>query len=57
MQEPVFELFTNLSSEFDSRYQSDPNFIERWQCWTTFIDRYLEPGDVVYDLGCGPGVF
>ena len=50
-------LFSGMSDEFDARYGEDPNFIERASRWKELIDRYVRPGAVVYDLGCGPGVF
>ena len=57
MAEEIFSLFSGLSSDFDQKYQKDPNFIQRMKCWSGFIDKYLMPGRLVYDLGCGPGVF
>src|SRR5688572_33076914 len=53
----VFDMFSGMSEDFDTKYQGDPNFIQRLEAWTTCIDSYLKPGDTVYDLGCGPGVF
>ena len=57
MAEEIFTVFSDLSLEFDKKYKGDPNFIQRMDLWSASIDKHVHPGDVVYDLGCGSGVF
>jgi 2-polyprenyl-3-methyl-5-hydroxy-6-metoxy-1,4-benzoquinol methylase len=57
MTADVFHMFTDLSSDFEKKYDNDPNFKERLKCWTAVLDKYIAAGKQVYDLGCGPGVF
>jgi 2-polyprenyl-6-hydroxyphenyl methylase/3-demethylubiquinone-9 3-methyltransferase len=57
MAEEIFTVFSDLSQAFDNKYKDDPNFIQRMECWTKEIDKYIRQGDIVYDLGCGSGVF
>jgi 2-polyprenyl-6-hydroxyphenyl methylase/3-demethylubiquinone-9 3-methyltransferase len=43
------------ASRFDDRYQRSAMFRERVSVWGSAIEKYVAPGSVVLDLGCGPG--
>lgn len=44
-----------IAGAFAARYSASPRFAERLALWRATIDDLVEPGNVVADLGCGPG--
>ena len=57
MDKNIFEMFSDLSSDFDEKYRKDKNFFQRINCWTEAIGKYVKKDMLVYDIGCGSGVF
>ncbi len=42
---------------FSGKYDTSPDFQERFRVWTGLFARYVRPTDAVLDLGCGSGIF
>jgi 2-polyprenyl-3-methyl-5-hydroxy-6-metoxy-1,4-benzoquinol methylase len=42
---------------FDEKYNTRPDFRERWTIWKVLLDRYFSRGNAVLDAGCGSGLF
>ncbi|MGE5582542.1 MAG: class I SAM-dependent methyltransferase [Bacillota bacterium] len=51
------EWFSQHAEEFDSRYQDNKIFRERYEIWTKTISKFSDPSYKVLDIGCGSGVF
>jgi glycosyltransferase involved in cell wall biosynthesis/ubiquinone/menaquinone biosynthesis C-methylase UbiE len=49
--------FSSEAAKFDSQYDSDAGFSERYQLWSRLIREACRPGCRVLDAGCGTGVF
>jgi SAM-dependent methyltransferase len=47
---------SEISSDFHATYKTDPNRKERIAVWRNLIARYVTPGKLAYDLGCGSGM-
>lgn len=57
MSKNIFEMFSEMSSDFDEKYRKDKNFFQRVGCWTEAISKYVKEDALVYDIGCGSGIF
>ncbi|HEX3048424.1 MAG TPA: class I SAM-dependent methyltransferase [Bacillota bacterium] len=53
----AIEWFSENAVAFDSQYQDDPNFKERYEIWTKTINKYSDSNYQVLDIGCGSGIF
>jgi 2-polyprenyl-3-methyl-5-hydroxy-6-metoxy-1,4-benzoquinol methylase len=49
--------FTEYVQQFHAYYQDRPEFRERLDIWRELLDRYVVPGGVAIDMGCGTGIF
>ena len=47
---------SEIASDFHATYESDPNRKDRIVVWRRLISRFVKPGALAYDLGCGPGI-
>ncbi len=57
MENTVVESLSKNAGTFADRYSHKPNFIQRYEVWTSVIDHWSEDVKTAYDMGCGPGVF
>lgn len=57
MKQTAEIFFSDNAVDFDSHYESNPEFRERFEVWTTLLDKYTDNTQEVLDLGCGSGVF
>ena len=48
--------FSENAQQFDSLYQTIPEFAQRLTLWRALIDRYSSPATLTLDIGCGSGV-
>lgn len=48
---------SEVSKKFDNHYYKSSLFKERFQIWSSLINKYLRKEDVVLDAGCGSGIF
>jgi 2-polyprenyl-6-hydroxyphenyl methylase/3-demethylubiquinone-9 3-methyltransferase len=46
---------SDIAKEFDGRYKSSRQFIERLEVWNAIIRAYTTPDSDVLDAGCGSG--
>lgn len=53
----IFDFFSGISEDFARKYQRAPDFQERFRVWTALLDRYMTPGGLAVDVGCGSGIF
>jgi len=51
------EWHSQHASAFDSQYENQNNFKERFEIWAEFINRYSHRDYSVLDVGCGSGIF
>jgi 2-polyprenyl-3-methyl-5-hydroxy-6-metoxy-1,4-benzoquinol methylase len=49
--------FDQIADTFLSGYSSSPDFRERYDLWVNLIKKYCRDSFLVYDFGCGPGLF
>lgn len=49
------EFHDTIAGTFASRYSASPRFAERLALWGGIINELVRPGDIVADMGCGPG--
>jgi 2-polyprenyl-3-methyl-5-hydroxy-6-metoxy-1,4-benzoquinol methylase len=49
--------FSGRVKEFDAYYEERDEFVERHRLWTALLDKYVTPGGLALDMGCGTGVF
>lgn len=48
--------FSAHAQQFDSLYETSPDFAHRLRVWRQLIDRYSAPEGLTLDVGCGSGV-
>jgi 2-polyprenyl-6-hydroxyphenyl methylase/3-demethylubiquinone-9 3-methyltransferase len=53
----VCSFFTSISEDFDTRYNRDRDFRNRFDVWRALLDKYALPGGKAIDLGCGSGIY
>ncbi len=51
------QFHSQIASDFDALYSTSPAFRERYNVWTSLLDKYIVPGAHILDLGCGSGIF
>ncbi len=56
MEKTVVESLSKNAESFTDRYSHDRNFIQRYERWTTTLDKYLKNVHSAYDMGCGGGI-
>ena len=49
--------FSGYVNQFHDLYQNRAEFEERFALWSGLLDKYVKPGGLSIDLGCGTGVF
>ncbi len=52
----AIDFHSEIAASFDAKYSSSKDFIERYNVWTHFLDKYLFASAFVLDVGCGSGV-
>lgn len=48
---------SEIAAKFEGSYRHEANRRERLEVWRRYFDRYLDGAKLVYDMGCGPGIF
>ena len=48
---------TQIATDFDRKYSSSKNFIERYAVWTEILEKYSDNSFHALDIGCGSGIF
>lgn len=51
------DFHSTIADDFDAKYKTSREFIERYQIWSSYLQQHLKPTDTVLDAGCGSGVF
>lgn len=57
LEDNAVDFHSLISSRFNEKYSSDPNFIERFKIWTNYFVKHIPKQAKVLDAGCGPGLF
>ena len=47
---------SEIAPDFHASYEVDPNRRSRTAVWRQYIEKYITPGRLAYDLGCGSGM-
>ena len=47
---------SEIAPDFHASYDVDPNRMARTAVWRQYIAKYVTPGRLAYDLGCGSGM-
>ena len=53
----AIDFHSETAVEFNEKYEISPQFQQRYEVWTTLLERYLKPEMKVLDAGCGSGIF
>jgi len=56
-QDDAVGFFSQNAKHFHDLYKAQPEYHERVSIWNALLDRYVTPGGLSLDMGCGPGIF